>query len=93
VFKIHIAQRLSGTLHVTLEHALAGVDYGKKGEDFTVASPDFLEIVCKCNPRRESAFHSARFAPTGDFLSSSNRTNGLSLSFLPTPSFTSRSIP
>ncbi|KDR74214.1 hypothetical protein GALMADRAFT_571046 [Galerina marginata CBS 339.88] len=40
-FRIAIAQRLSKTLSLSLEQALAGVDYGKKGEDFTVALPRF----------------------------------------------------
>lgn len=38
-FKISIAKLLSETLPVTLENAFASVDYGKKGEDFTVALP------------------------------------------------------
>ena len=38
-FKISIAILLSETLSVTLESAFASVDYGKKGEDFTVALP------------------------------------------------------
>ncbi|KAF8878990.1 hypothetical protein CPB84DRAFT_1852228 [Gymnopilus junonius] len=40
-FRISIAKRLSETLPLTLEQAFAGVDYGKKGEDFTVALPRF----------------------------------------------------
>lgn len=40
-FRISIAKRLSETLPLTLEQALAGVDYGKKGQDFTVALPRF----------------------------------------------------
>jgi len=36
-FKIYIAKHLSKTLPVTLEQALAGVDYRKKGGDFIVA--------------------------------------------------------
>ena len=36
-FKIYIAKHLSNTLPVTLEQALAGVDYRKKGGDFIVA--------------------------------------------------------
>lgn len=39
--RISIAQRLSKALPITLEQAYAGVDYGKKGEDFTVAVPRF----------------------------------------------------
>jgi len=38
-FKISIAILLSETLSVTLENAFASVDYGKKGENFTVALP------------------------------------------------------
>ncbi|EDR00911.1 uncharacterized protein LACBIDRAFT_312886 [Laccaria bicolor S238N-H82] len=40
-FRISIAKRLSDTLPLTVEQAFAGVDYGKKGEDFTVALPRF----------------------------------------------------
>ena len=40
-FRIAIAKRLSETLPLTIEQAYAGVDYGKKGEDFTVAVPRF----------------------------------------------------
>ncbi|PPQ88395.1 hypothetical protein CVT25_011274 [Psilocybe cyanescens] len=40
-FKLSIAKRLSETLPLTIEQAFDGVDYGKKGEDFTVALPRF----------------------------------------------------
>ena len=40
-FKTAIAIRLSNALPLSPEQALAGVDYGKKGEDFTVALPRF----------------------------------------------------
>jgi len=40
-FKTAIAKRLSDALPLALEHAFFGVDYGKKGEDFTVALPRF----------------------------------------------------
>jgi hypothetical protein len=40
-FRIAIAKRLSESLPLTLEKAFSGVDYGKKGEDFTVALPRF----------------------------------------------------
>jgi len=40
-FRIAIAKRLSESLPLTLEQAFLGVDYGKKGEDFTVALPRF----------------------------------------------------
>ncbi|PPQ89908.1 hypothetical protein CVT25_009448 [Psilocybe cyanescens] len=40
-FRIAIAQKLSNSLPLTLDQAFAGVDYGKKGEDFTVALPRF----------------------------------------------------
>lgn len=40
-FRIAIAKRLSEALPLSLEQAYAGVDYGKKGEDFTVAVPRF----------------------------------------------------
>jgi arginyl-tRNA synthetase len=40
-FRIAIAKRLSETLPLTIEQAFAGIDYGKKGEDFTIAIPRF----------------------------------------------------
>ncbi|KAF5340334.1 hypothetical protein D9611_007945 [Ephemerocybe angulata] len=40
-FRIAIAQLLSDALGLDLEKAYNGVDYGKKGEDFTVALPRF----------------------------------------------------
>ena len=41
-FRIAIAQRVSDALPpLTLEQAYSGVDYGKKGVDFTVALPRF----------------------------------------------------
>jgi len=40
-FRIAIAKRLSETLPLSLEQAYSGIDYGKKGEDFTVAVPRF----------------------------------------------------
>lgn len=40
-FRTSIAKRLADALPLTLEQAYTGVDYGKKGEDFTVALPRF----------------------------------------------------
>lgn len=41
-FRIAIAQKLVAALpELSLEQAFGGVDYGKKGEDFTVALPRF----------------------------------------------------
>lgn len=41
-FRTAIAKRLSDTLpSLTIEQAYTGVDYGKKGVDFTVALPRF----------------------------------------------------
>ncbi|KAF9011216.1 hypothetical protein BDQ17DRAFT_1420626 [Cyathus striatus] len=40
-FRTAIAKRLSETLPLSVEEAYTGVDYGKKGEDFTVALPRF----------------------------------------------------
>lgn len=41
-FRISIAKRVAAALHpLTIEQAYAGVDFGKKGEDFTVALPRF----------------------------------------------------
>jgi arginyl-tRNA synthetase len=42
LFRTAIAARLAGAFPaLSLEQAYAGVDYGKKGEDFTVALPRF----------------------------------------------------
>lgn len=42
LFRTSIAKRLSETFPtLTIEQAYTGVDYGKKGEDFTVALPRF----------------------------------------------------
>lgn len=41
-FRIAIAKRISDRLpQLTIEQAYSGVDYGKKGVDFTVALPRF----------------------------------------------------
>jgi arginyl-tRNA synthetase len=40
-FRTSIAKTLSDVLPLTLEQAYSGVDYGKKGVDFTVALPRF----------------------------------------------------
>ncbi|KAF9466749.1 hypothetical protein BDZ94DRAFT_1186902 [Collybia nuda] len=40
-FRTSIAQRVSEALPLTLEQAYSGVDYGKKGVDFTIALPRF----------------------------------------------------
>ncbi|KAF5375866.1 hypothetical protein D9615_008184 [Tricholomella constricta] len=40
-FRTAIAKRVSEALPVTLEQAYSGVDYGKKGVDFTIALPRF----------------------------------------------------
>lgn len=40
-FRTAIAKRLSDTLGLPIEKAYEGVDYGKKGVDFTVALPRF----------------------------------------------------
>lgn len=40
-FRTSIAKRVSEALPLTLEQAYSGVDYGKKGVDFTVALPRF----------------------------------------------------
>jgi arginyl-tRNA synthetase len=42
LFRTAIAQKLTKAFpEITLEQAYQGVDYGKKGEDFTVAIPRF----------------------------------------------------
>ena len=52
-FRIATAERLSEVLPLLLEQAYAGIDYGKKGEDFTVAVPRYrlpgkvVEIAAK----------------------------------------------
>jgi arginyl-tRNA synthetase len=40
-FRTSIAKKLSDALPLTLEQAYSGVDFGKKGADFTVALPRF----------------------------------------------------
>jgi len=40
-FRSAIAKRVADALPLTLEQAYAGVDYGKKGVDFTIALPRF----------------------------------------------------
>jgi arginyl-tRNA synthetase len=41
-FRVAIAQRLVDVFpQLSIEQAYSGVDYGKKGEDFTVAIPRF----------------------------------------------------
>ncbi|TFK40112.1 hypothetical protein BDQ12DRAFT_648426 [Crucibulum laeve] len=40
-FRIAIAKRISEALPLSIEQVYPGVDYGKKGEDFTVALPRF----------------------------------------------------
>ncbi|RDB21844.1 Arginine--tRNA ligase, cytoplasmic [Hypsizygus marmoreus] len=40
-FRTAIAKRVSEALPLTLEQAYSGVDYGKKGVDFTIALPRF----------------------------------------------------
>jgi len=40
-FRTAIAKRVADALPLTLEQAYAGVDYGKKGVDFTIALPRF----------------------------------------------------
>ncbi|KAL1677148.1 hypothetical protein EV122DRAFT_266222 [Schizophyllum commune] len=40
-YRTRIAQLLSEALPISLEQAYEGVDYGKKGEDFTVALPRY----------------------------------------------------
>jgi arginyl-tRNA synthetase len=42
LFRTAIAQKLTTAFpNLTLEQAYQGIDYGKKGEDFTVALPRF----------------------------------------------------
>ena len=40
-FRIAIAKKVSDVLPLTVEQVYSGVDYGKKGVDFTVAIPRF----------------------------------------------------
>jgi len=40
-FRTAIARRLADKLGIDINKAYEGVDYGKKGEDFTVALPRF----------------------------------------------------
>lgn len=40
-YRIAIAKRVSDALPLTIEQAYSAVDYGKRGEDFTIALPRF----------------------------------------------------
>lgn len=40
-FRVAIAKKISDALPLTVEQVYEGVDYGKKGVDFTVALPRF----------------------------------------------------
>ena len=66
-YRTRIAQLLSEALPISLEQAYDGVDYGKKGEDFTVALPRYrlpgkpneigakvIEKVCALSCERET---------------------------------------
>jgi arginyl-tRNA synthetase len=62
-FKISIAKRVAGALPpLTVDQVYQGVDYGKKGVDFTIALPRFrlpgkVDVLARtvidqvCNPR------------------------------------------
>ena len=69
-YRTRIAQLLSEALPISLEQAYDGVDYGKKGEDFTVALPRYrlpgnpneigakvIEKVCALSCEREIERH------------------------------------
>jgi len=58
-FRIAIAQKISEALPITLEQAFSGVDYGKKGEDFTVAVPRF-RLPGKVNEIAEKVIEKVR---------------------------------
>ena len=55
-YRTAVAIRLSETLPVTLRKAYDGVDYGKRGEDFTVVLPIFQTT----RPFKNSDFAEAR---------------------------------
>ncbi|EPQ60480.1 arginyl-tRNA synthetase [Gloeophyllum trabeum ATCC 11539] len=59
-FKIAIAVVLSNALHLPLSTAFSGVDYGKKGVDFTVAVPRFR---LKANPAELIENFTSTFTP------------------------------
>ena len=94
-FRIAIAKRLSDTLPLTLEQAFTGVDYGKKGEDFTVALPRF-RLPGKVNEIADKVIADvSRISGVFESLYSlyiplsSSPMNGSNPSSLTNPSFTS----
>jgi arginyl-tRNA synthetase len=64
-FRISIAKKISDVLPLTLEQAYTGVDFGKKGVDFTVALPRFrlpgksdelaAKVIDKVNTNQDSS--------------------------------------
>jgi len=97
-FRISIAQRLSETLPLTLEKAFTGVDYGKKGEDFTVALPRFglpgkvEELAAKVTEGVSPVCGRQFLFLNQMFEYSFNRTNGSIPSFSTDPFFISELI-
>ena len=97
-YRIAIAKRLSETLPLTLQKAYDGVDYGKKGEDFTVALPRFRlpgkvdEVAAKVIENVSTRIlHRSNLVKS--LYSSSNPTNGYQLLSTTKPFSTSSSIP
>ena len=87
-FRTAIAKRVSDALPLTLEQAYTGVDYGKKGVDFTIALPRFRlpgktdELAGKVLSKvghRLLAIYSILFLQTRTVHDSLNRTNGSNL--------------
>ena len=85
-FRTAIAKRVSDALPLTLEQAYAGVDYGKKGVDFTIALPRFRlpgktdelagKVLSKVSHPASPSLCYLFFLQTQTLHDSSNRTNG-----------------
>jgi hypothetical protein len=95
-FRISIAKTLSDALPLTLEDAYSGVDFGKKGVDFTVALPRFrlpgktdelaAKTIGKVELMRRTIYDLTHFP-------SLKPTNGSSLSYTINSSSTFNSTP
>lgn len=96
-FRIAIAQLLSETLGLDVEKAYSGVDYGKKGEDFTVALPRF-RLPGKVEDHAKTVTENVCYLPLLWFSpssqsGSSHRTNISKASFTTSNFSTSDSTP
>jgi arginyl-tRNA synthetase len=75
LFRTAIAKRVSDAIpQLTLEKAYTGVDYGKKGVDFTVALPRF-RLTGKAEELAKQVVDSVRL--TGSRLRIANLSQGM----------------